>query len=902
MELVGRCVVFLWLSSIATVLSTDLEILKSFSEALKGDGSSWNTSDGNPCNWQGIHCNEVNVINITLSGMHLKGILPPTIGQLQSLYMLDLSKNSLSGEIPSNLSSWKSLSKLNLSGNRLSGLIPKDLYKLSTLQWLDLSGNSINGSIPRTLGSLSRLVHLDLAYNELTGTIPDALGNLSVLEFLSLSQNALVGHIPQAFTNLTHMQTLSAYQNNLMGPLPPFNWTSLQWVNLASNNLSGNFPSNICSSGALQVLILSNNAFSGTLPENLGACGALTNFRIGHNALKGALPTTLGKLESLVYLDASQNRLTGSIPTGLSGCKSLALLNFASNTLVGNLPSDLVNVSTLQELHLANNGFQGIIPNGLSQLKLLNVLDLSKNNLEGGLPSDLCNSSKLVYLRLQENLLSGNIPTNIGNCQQLLELQLSDNNFDGTIPSTIGSLINLQVSLNLSTNHLTGSIPSTIGTLSKLVALDLSHNGLSGQIPSLINMVSLVSWDFSNNFLSGPIPQVGSILNSSSSDYASSYAHNSDLCGGPLPSCDADESRAEPKVSSFWQVAGVSVASISIVLLIFSSVTFAVRYTRRASVSIDPTPAQLVTHVFMPHLLQAVNFVSVKEALQAEGNLISSNHFSTMYKAIMPSGLILAAKKFQSAEKGLVFHYKKLAFDLDKLWRLSHENVMQPIGYLMQDNLAVILYDFVPVCSLGQRLHKSPERSSLSWSMRHQVAIGAAQGLVFLHHSCQPPMVHMDVNSYNIFLGHHFEVKVGDIEVAKLLDPTKNIGSVSAVAGSFGYIAPEYAFTMQVTLQSNVYSFGVILLELLTGRLPVEEGFGDGVDLVRWVHGASARGDTREQILDARISTESFAARQEMLAILKIALLCTDASPIKRPRMKKVLELLLEAKTPALAS
>ncbi|MCO5560186.1 hypothetical protein L7F22_013794 [Adiantum nelumboides] len=186
--------------------------------------------------------------------------------------------------------------------------------------------------------------------------------------------------------------------------------------------------------------------------------------------------------------------------------------------------------------------------------------------------------------------------------------------------------------------------------------------------------------------------------------------------------------------------------------------------------------------------------------------------------------------------------------------------------------------------------------------MHHQVAIGAAQGLVFLHHSCHPPMVHMDVNSYNIFLGHHFEVKVGDIEVAKLLDPTKNIGSISAVAGSFGYIAPEYAFTMQVTLQSNVYSFGVILLELLTGRLPVEEGFGDGVDLVRWVYGASARGDTCEQILDARISTESFAALQEMLAILKIALLCTDASPIKRPCMKKVLELLLEAKTPALAS
>ncbi|KAI5082717.1 hypothetical protein GOP47_0002460 [Adiantum capillus-veneris] len=902
MAFVGGWVVLLCLSSITTVLSTDLEILKRLSEDLKGERSSWNTSDVNPCNWQGVQCNGVSVINITLSGMHLKGILSPTIGQLQSLNMLDLSKNGLFGEIPSNLSSCKSLSKLILSENRLSGLIPKDLSKLSSLQWLDLSGNAINGSIPEALGSLARLVHLDLTYNELTGTIPDSFGNLSVLEFLSLSQNSLEGNIPQAFTNLTLLQTLSAYQNNLFGLLPPLNWTSLQWVNLASNNLSGTIPTDICSSGALQVLILSNNAFNGTLPENLGACGALTNFRVGHNVLTGEIPATLGKLESLIYLDASQNHLTGPVPTGLSGCKSLALLNLASNTLVGTIPEDLVNVSTLQELHLANNDFRGIIPHGLSQCKLLNVLDLSKNKLEGGIPLDLCNSSKLVYLRLQENMLSGHIPTSIGDCRQLLELQLGDNSFDGTIPSTIGSLINLQVSLNLSINHLTGSIPNSIGTLSKLVSLDLSHNGLSGQIPSLVDMVSLVSWDFSYNLLTGPIPQVGSILNSSSSDYVSSYAHNSDLCGGPLPSCNADELKGQSKVLSFGQVAAISVASIIIALLIFSCITLAVWYKRHPSVSIDPTPSPMVSQVFVPHFSQAVNFESVKEALQTKGYLISSNHFSTMYKAIMPSGLILAAKKFHSAEKGLVLHYKKLAFDLDKLWRLSHENVMQPIGYLMQDNLAVLLYDFVPVCSLGQRLHKSPERTSLSWSMRHQVAIGAAQGLVFLHHACHPPMVHMDVNSDNIFLGHHFEVKVGDIEVAKLLDPTKNTGSVSAVAGSFGYIAPEYAFTMQVTLQSNVYSFGVILLELLTGRLPVDEGFGDGVDLVRWAHGASARGDTPEQILDSRISTESFVARQEMLAILKIALLCTDASPTQRPRMKKALELLVEAKTPAIAS
>lgn len=891
--------VMLSLSTIARVLSSDLEILKGLSEELKGDGSSWNTTDDNPCNWEGIHCDGFSVTNITLQGLHLKGTISPSIGLLQALSSLDLSKNSLFDEIPANLSNCKTLSVLNLSANRLWGPIPADLHKLGSLEALDLSANSLNGSIPDVLGNLSRLQSLNLAFNYLTGPIPLSFGTLEALEDLLLSQNLLQGYIPQAVGNLSNLKIISAYQNSLSGPMPQLNWESLRWVNLASNNLSGEIPGNMCASGQLEVLILTNNSFNGTLPASLGSCHALTTLRVGDNSFSGEIPDGVGKLESLIYFVADQNNLTGPIPAGMSGCKNLTLLNLADNSLSGSIPEELGNVSTLQELHLSKNSFFGGIPQGLSLCKLLSVLDLSENNLVGGIPLDLCNISKLVYLRLQGNSLTGEIPISIGDCQQLLELQLGDNGFSGTIPSTIGSLTNLQVLLNLSANHLTGTIPDTIGTLSKLVSLDLSHNELSGRIPSLVNMVSLVDWNFSYNLLSGPVPQVGSVLNSSSSDYASSYANNPGLCGGPLSPCGDNASKVKQRAVSFWKAAGITMACAIVVLLILSGIVIGIMYKHHMSSAVDPAPSLMVSHIFVEHLEQAVNFDSVKEATQTKGNVISSNHFSTMYKVVMPSGLVVAAKKFHSVEKGLVFHYKKMAFDLDKMWRLSHENLMQPIGYLLQENLAVILYDFVPLCSLGQQLHESSECVLLTWSMRYQIAIGAAQGLAFLHHSCHPPMVHMDVNSHNIFLGPHSEVKVGDIEVAKLLDPSKHTGSISAVAGSFGYIAPEYAFTMQVTLPSNVYSFGVVLLELLTGRLPVDEMFGDGVDLVRWVHGASARGETPEQILDARISTHSFASRQEMLTVLKVALLCTDASPLKRPRMKKVLELLLESKMPA---
>lgn len=673
---------------------------------------------------------------------------------------------------------------------------------------------------------------------------------------------------------------------------------NLQWVNLASNRLSGAISESICASGQLRVLILTNNSFVGTLPKNLGSCATLSALRVGHNLLTGPIPDTFGQLGNLIYFEANGNRLTGEIPSRISGWENLSLLNLADNSLSGNIPVELSKVSNLQELRLSGNRLTGEIPEGLSQCKLLSVLDLSKNNLSGNIPNDLCKVSKVVYLLLDGNSFAGAIPSTIGDCQQLLELQLSDNKFSDSIPTTLGNLSNLQVSLNLSLNQLRGTIPASLGSLTKLVSLDLSHNELSGEIPaSLATMVSLLDWNFSYNFLTGPVPRIGSTLNSSSSMYSSSYANNSGLCGGPLPSCHVNPSgKSTSRRGSFPKVAGIAVTCAIVTLMIFSGIAGGVMCKRYLSSTVDYAPPLMFSHAFTDNFEPAISFESIKEAICSNANVISSNHFSCMYKAVMPSGLILAVKKLHStSEKSLVAYQKKMAYELDKLFRLSHENVMQPVGYAIQNDYAIILYDFVPACTLGQQLHGNDEQL-LTWAMRYEIALGAAHALTFLHHSCHPPMVHMDVNSNNVFLGSHFEVKVGDVEVAKLLDPTKNTGSISAVAGSLGYIAPEYAFTMQVTQASNVYSFGVILLELLTGQLPIDETFGDGLDLVRWVHEASLRGETPEQILDARISTLSFGVRQEMLAVLKVALLCTNSSPLRRPRMKKVLEMLRESK------
>lgn len=900
----SRVLVRVWLSlcfvsCTAWSASLNQTILQELLLHLKGSGSSWDTSNSNPCSWTGVTCSgSVDVTNLSLSGYHLGGFISPDVGLLQHLVTLDLSHNSLTGNIPPSLSDCTSISTLNLSFNLLNGPIPPGLEKLNRLHSLDFSQNKLNGFIPAGIGNLTSLQILSLDSNQLIGTIPADFINLTSITELSLSNNNLTGAIPNGISGLRKLESFSAYQNHLTGSIPS-SMPTLTSLNLASNRLGGEIPLNLCASGQLNVLILTSNSLDGSIPQDLGSCTTLSNLRLGENSLNGTIPESLVQLQNLVYFEANQNNLSGQIPPNISGWRNLSLLNLAHNSLAGAIPTRLSQASVLQELRLANNKFSGGIPQELSQCKNLSLLDLSGNRLTGSLPDNICTLPKLASLLLESNSLTGAIPSSIGDCAQLLELQLGDNKLSGNIPPKIGNLFNLQVSLNLSLNELTGSIPDRLGNLRKLVSLDLSHNKLSGSIPdSLGGMLSLLDWNFSNNLLTGPVPTSGPLKSSS----ANSYANNTGLCGGPLSPCGGTSlasSKGKRNTLAVWKVTGIAIACAAVALVIISGIAIGVKHEHYFSSAVDPTPPPVtISRLFSDDVKGAIDFDSVKEATGSNSNLISSNHFSTIYKAVMPSGLALAAKKLNSAEKGLVIHQRKMIFELDKMWKFSHENVMQPVGYYLENDLAIIIYDFVPSCSLGQKLHRNSE-SLLAWSSRYAIATGAAQGLAFLHHSCNPPMMHMDVSSNNIFLGPNFEVKVGDVEVAKLVDPSKHTGSISAVAGSFGYIAPEYAFTMRVTLASNVYSFGVVLLELLTGRRPVDESFGDGLDLVRWVHGASSRGEMPEQILDARISIQSFSSRQEMLAILKVALLCTNASPLERPRMKKVLEMLQKAKLPA---
>ncbi|KAG7027626.1 Leucine-rich repeat receptor-like tyrosine-protein kinase PXC3 [Cucurbita argyrosperma subsp. argyrosperma] len=861
----------------------DQIIMSSIREDLQVPGWSSNISDY--CSWKGVRCglNHSMVEALDLSGHSLRGNLT-VISQLKALKWLDLSFNDFHGKIPSSFAN------------------------LFELEFLDLSLNKFDGSIPPELGGLKNLKSLNLSNNLLVGEIPDELQGLENLRDFQVSSNRLNGSIPMWVGNFTHLRVFTAYENAFDGVIPDNLGlvSELQVLNLHTNKLEGPIPRSVFASGKLEILVLTQNRLNGNLPEEIGNCKSLTSVRIGNNDLVGVVPPAIGNVSSLAYFEVNNNHLSGDITSRISLCSNLTLLNLASNGFTGTIPSELGELMNLQELILSGNNLYGDIPRSMLKCKNLNKLDLSNNRFNGTIPSDICNVSRLQYLLLEQNSIKGEIPNEIGKCTKLLDLRLGSNYLTGSIPSEIGRIKNLQIALNLSFNHLNGPVPPELGKLDKLVSLDLSNNHLSGDIPSeLKGMLSLIEVNFSNNLLTGSIPFFVPFQKSANS----SFLGNDGLCGAPLSiscknSIGSYNQDYHHKVSYkiILAVIGSGLAvfvSVTIVVLLFVMKEKQEKTAKSSGIADDATvddqPIIISGNVFDDNLRQEIDLDAVVKATLKDSNKLIFGTFSTVYKAVMPSGMIISVKRLKSMDKTIIHHQSKMIRELERLGKLSHANLLQLIGYVIYEDVALLLHHYLPNGTLAQLLHESTKQPEYQpdWPTRFSIAIGAAEGLAFLHHVA---IIHLDISSSNVLLDANFKPLVGEVEISKLLDPSRGTASISAVAGSFGYIPPEYAYTMQVTAPGNVYSYGVILLEILTTRLPVDEEFGEGVDLVKWVHGASSRGETPEQILDSQLSTVSFGWRKEMLAALKIALLCTDSIPAKRPKMKVVVEMLMEIK------
>ncbi|CAH9073702.1 unnamed protein product [Cuscuta europaea] len=834
------------------------------------------------------------LISLNSSSNNFSGYLPDDLGNATLLESLDFRGNFFEGSIPVSYRKLGNLKFLGLSGNNLTGPIPKELGEISSLDTLVLGYNAFEGGIPAEFGNLTNLRYLDLAVANLGGKIPIQIGNLKMLNTLFLFQNGLEGEIPAEIGKMESLQQLDLSDNMLSGEVPPeiSNLKNLELLSLMRNGLSGSIPDGISSLARLEVLELWNNSFSGPLPSDLGLKSPLEWIDVSSNSFSGPIPPWIcsqGKLTKLILFN---NAFSGPIPPGLSKCGSLVRVRIQNNLLSGTIPPGFAMLGNLQRLEVANNSLSGQIPTDIASS--LSFVDLSQNRLQSCLPSSIFTNPSLQNFIASNNDLEGEIPDHFQGCPSLSVLDLSSNRLSGNIPPSISSCGKM-VKLNLSNNRINGAIPEAIANMPTLAILDLSNNTLTGRIPfNLGNSPALETLNVSYNNLDGPIPDNEMLGTINPND----LRDNSGLCGGVLPPCSKNMSRHRGLHEKHIVVFLIGISALIAVVVIGFGLRFIYKrwyengscLEERLETGDGEWPWRLMA-------FQRIGFTS-KEVLACikESNVIGKGATGVVYKAEMQRlSTTVAVKKLWHSARDIIemgsSESEDVVGEVNVLGRLRHRNVVRLLGFLHNDREAMIVYEYMENGSLGEALHC--KRLLVDWVSRYNIGVGVAQGLAYLHHDCHPAIIHRDVKSNNILLDMNLEARIADFGLAKIM-LTKN-ETVSMVVGSYGYIAPEYGYTSKVDEKSDIYSYGVVLLELVTGKRPLEPEFGDSVDIVEWMRMKIRDNRSLEEAVDPSVGNNKHV-REEMLLVLRIALLCTAKLPKDRPSMRDVLSMLREAK------
>ncbi|PPD94232.1 hypothetical protein GOBAR_DD08744 [Gossypium barbadense] len=841
-----------------------------------------NWDKGDPCtsNWTGILCfhnlgkdGYLHVQELQLLNMNLSGTLAPELGQLSHLKILDFMWNELTGSIPKEIGHISTLRLLLLNGNKLYGSLPDELGYLSNLSRLQLDQNNISGQIPKTFANMSSVRHLHLNNNSLAGQIPPELSQIFTLLHLLLDNNNLSGYLPPEFSNLPNLRILQLDNNDFSGSVIPAsyrNFSRLVKLSLRNCSLQGAVP-DLSRIPSLSYLDLSRNHLAGPIPENK-LSENMTTIDLSDNQLKGSIPGSFSDLHSLQKLSLKNNFLTGPVPTNIwqnmsfstSARLKLDLRNNSFSSIQGHL-NPPVNVTLRLEgnpvcknANLLNvNLFCGSEPR---EDKMLTNLNYSTANC----PIQACPTDNFYeYVPASPLPCFCAAPLRIG-------YRLKSPSFSYFPPYIQPLEVYLTSSLKLSRYQLSIDTyswekgPRLRMYLKLFPSLNVNHSSTFNvsEVQRIRHIYT--SWTFPGSALFGPYELL-----------------NFTLLG---PYADMKFENENQGISKGILVA---VAVGGVACAVAMSVIITILITRRYAGNRHAMSRKcLYTKVSMR--LGGVKYFTFKEMALATDNFNSSNQvgqggYGKVYKGTLPDKTVVAIKR---AEEGSLQGQKEFFTEIKLLSRLHHRNLVSLVGYCDEEGEQMLVYEFLPNGTLRDWLSAKSKRS-LNFGMRLRIALGSAKGILYLHTEAHPPVFHRDIKASNILLDSKLNAKVADFGLSRLAPALEDEGAVpdhvsTVVRGTPGYLDPEYFLTHKLTDRSDVYSLGVVFLEMLTGMRPISHGR----NIVREVNTAHQSG-LMMSIIDGRMGCYPSECIERFAGL---ALSCCDNKPEKRPSMLDVVK------------
>ncbi|KAF7830961.1 putative receptor-like protein kinase [Senna tora] len=838
--------------------------------------------------------------SLYLSWNQLTGAIPFEIESLKNLERLSVSRNHLTGNIPPSLGNLSSLQGFAAAGNNLEGSIPGELGGLKSLSFLLIELNNFSGKIPLSLYNLSSIVEFSVAYNHLEGVIPNNIGDcFPKLEAITYGGNNFFGEIPVSFSNISQLRVLDLFDNNFVGNVPGNlgKLGNLWWLGLAKNHLGSNstsdlhFITSLANCSILEILDLPSNNFGGRLPNDIANLSTkLSWFDLHSNNIIGNIPEGIGNLVNLSTLTLSYNLMRGNIPSSLGNLRDMGILDLSSNGLFGQIPISIGNLSKLVELYLNHNNLEGKIPSSIGNCKNLQIWDVSENKLSEDIPLQVFGLSSLSkLLNLSSNYFTGSLPQEISNLHNIDALDLSKNHLSGEIPSAIGGCLSLEF-LYLQENFFEGKIPSSLSSLKGLLVLDLSQNNLSGEIPkNLVKLPPSMNLNLSFNNLEGEVPVKGVFSNAS----AMSVSGNGLLCGGvvelKLPPCPTTKSGKHHSSKLTITIASV----IGSLLLLSSLLTILWVFKSKTKSCLTQSTIEHLPNVSYRTLHQATEGFS-------PNYLIGSGSFGLVYRGNLNSEREVAVKVLKLQKQGAS---KSFIAECNVLRNVRHRNLVNILTCCSStdynDNeFKALVFDFMENGSLDQWLHldidcENGSSRMLNFLQRLNIAIDVASALHYLHDQCESPIVHCDLKPSNVLLDKDMVAHVSDFGLARLLSATDNMpqNQISSIGikGTIGYAAPEYGMGAEVSTKGDVYSFGILMLEMFTGKRPTDNIFRGDLNLHMFAKQA-LMGDL-VQIVDPTLhQTDINYVEHCILQVFRIGIACAEESPGERMDMGDVVK------------